>query len=313
MNQLIIQPKHITHAKYDYSVTQKNIMTHIISHLQDKMSITDQTLFNEEIIDIPLKELDKNKNYSHILTEAKEMMNKKIEYEIKRENGKETEIITSMISTVLHEKGSPNVQFLIPSYAVPVFCYIGDGFTKFRKLIMLTLGSVYSKNIYELCCDWEDKGGFKMKIDTFRREVNIPETYKNSNIKQRVLEPSKKELKKHADIYFEYSLDKSKGSRSFDLINFKIISKRKHAAQSEAERDQAVRSMYQEVFTFIQNLIPDQARAAVDHINASDRLDECYDRITRLDDDYVSGKKDRMDLIRLIKHIFKNDFDYVFK
>ena len=50
---------------------------------------------------------------------AREMKKRDLEYEVKGENGKEKEVLTSIISGMVYEKGSRYVNFKIPSDAVP--------------------------------------------------------------------------------------------------------------------------------------------------------------------------------------------------
>lgn len=306
---VIIQPNKITNARYEFTAIQKNIMIHIMGALQDKMSHKQETLFGEVSVNIALKDLDENRNYDRIREEAINMKKKDIQYEVKKENGRETEVLTSIISGISYEKGSRVIGIDIPSKAVPVLCYIGDGYTKMRQLVSLTLRSVYSKRLYELCCRWEDRGGFKIKVDSLREILAIPKTYKNSNIKQRVLDPSKKELKEDSDVYFEYELVKTKGSRSFDLINFKVITKKNHKLQTKEEKNLLNQEMYSSVYRFIQQFYQSEALKIADSLNLSGNLEEAYFRFGRLDDEYTTGKKNRSDVLRLIRHILKTDFD----
>lgn len=305
---LIIQPNKITNARYEFSKVQKDIMIHIMGALQDRMTSNQQTLFGEVTVMIELKDLDENRNYQRIRDEAAQMKKKDIEYETKTENGKETEILTSLISGISYEKGSRMIGFDIPSKAVPVLCYIGDGYTKFRQLVSLSLRSAYSKRIYELCCRWEDREGFRMPMKEFRATLAIPESYRNSNIKQRVLDPCKDELKKDADVYFEYDLEKSKGSKKYDQIVFKVITKKDHKLQSKEEKTELNKKMYSGVYGFLSSFFPDRAWVVADHLNLNDKLEEAYDRLSRLDDEYCKGSKKKADVIRLVRHIAKEDW-----
>ena len=70
---------------------------------------------------------------------------------------------------------------------------LGD-FTKFELEEFTTLSSSYSKTAYRLLKQFRQSGYYIVKIDEFRRLLDIPESYKMGNIDQKVLEPIKREL-----------------------------------------------------------------------------------------------------------------------
>ena len=63
----VIQPNVITSARYDYSVTEKRVIYHIIKNIQEKMvSGLDHTLFGDMILHIPMKDLVTHDNYRRV-------------------------------------------------------------------------------------------------------------------------------------------------------------------------------------------------------------------------------------------------------
>ena len=311
----IIQPNRITNAKYNYTAVQKNVMYHVLGHLQNKMTKTrSETLFGEEILTIPLKVLEPNKNYKRIMDEAKAMINIHIDYEHVTEKGRKEEVLTTLFSSVIHERGSDNVKFVIPSYALPVLCNISEGgFTRYRKLVALNLRSVYTKRLYELCCKWEDKGGFKMDLAQFREMLSIPKSYQNGNIKQRILDKSKEELKDQADLYYEYDIVKGEkeGRRNaYENVHFKII--KVNRPESKAELKELMQSKYGYLYRYFMKVFPGNALAIVDEINQKDYLEIAYDRFGQLDDEYSNGTKKLEDITKLSRFILKQDYGIEF-
>ena len=69
----------------------------------------------------------------------------------------------------------------------------GD-FTKFELQEMTHLKSTYSKNMFRLLKQFKHTGHFKIHIDDFRERLDIPKSYRMTNINQKVLTPIIKEL-----------------------------------------------------------------------------------------------------------------------
>lgn len=76
---------------------------------------------------------------------------------------------------------------------------MNTNFTRFELKQFLELNSTYSKALYRLLKQFRSTGYYKIAVDEFRYLLSIPDTYRMSNIDQRVLNPAIFELK----IYFK--------------------------------------------------------------------------------------------------------------
>ena len=70
-------------------------------------------------------------------------------------------------------------------------------FTRFELAEFVELKSTYSKNLYRLLKQYRRTGFYKISIDEFKYLLDIPESYRMTNIDQTVLKPAIKELKPH--------------------------------------------------------------------------------------------------------------------
>jgi len=300
---------------YDYTEVQKNIMYQIIGFLQDKMSseAIQENLLGETEVKIPLKVLDPNRNYKRIIQASKGMINKPIEYSVRADGGKKKDILTTLISTVIHEQGGEDVMMVIPSAAIPVFCFLGDGWTPFRKTLAIGLRSVYAKRMYELCCQWENKGGFQKKLSELRKILVIPDSYKNANIKQRILDKVKEQLKESEDLYYEYTLEKtSRDTKEYDIVRFKIISRK--AALSAEKKKLEEGEYYAFLYRFFSSAFDSSiSHHIVDGITSKGMLERANRRFGELDDEFTRGKLNKLELVKLSRHILKNDYEITFK
>ena len=85
-------------------------------------------------------------------------------------------------------------------------------YTSFELAEINSLKSTYSKNMYRLLSRYSDTGWMKIKMDSFRRKLVVPDSYKTGDITKRVLEPIKKELPQYfEDLKIEELKERGKG------------------------------------------------------------------------------------------------------
>ena len=298
----------VSTAKYEYSAVQKNVMFRLIEYLQPLMTENEME-WQEHNLTIPLKDLDKNRNYDRIKDDLKALRDKSLEFRIKKNGAKrETEIVTGLISSFEHEFGSEEIKIQIPSRVLPFLCYIGGGYTSLQTVIAISLKSIHSKRAYEICCRWKNKDGFSYPLEDFKEMMGISGKYKQIiQLKERVLNVAKRELEEKADVWFDYSLEK-KHSRAFNWIHVKIFTQSPKATKKGKKGD-----MYSFLWRFLQHAYPsiksDKAMVICEELTNTDRLKEAYQRFIRLDDELTQGKKKKTDIIPMIKHILKEDFN----
>ena len=67
-------------------------------------------------------------------------------------------------------------------------------FTKFELQEMTQLKSTYAKNMFRLLKQYKHTGYFKIQINDFRERLDIPKSYRMSEIDKYVFKPIIKEL-----------------------------------------------------------------------------------------------------------------------
>ncbi|BDD13175.1 replication protein B (plasmid) [Fulvitalea axinellae] len=310
----LIQPNQVTNAKYSFSKIQKNILYHVISELQPRMT-KGEVKMEETKITLKLRDIDTNRNYQRVIDECKKMMRKQISYVLNKDNGKSTIVLATTVAAVTHDHGSEEISFILPSYAMPFFCYYGAlGFTSYQKVLALSLKSTYSKRFYELCNRWKDKGGFTIPLKELREMLELENKYpKISHFRARVMDPAQKELQEVADVWFEYELSKFK-SRSYNRISFKIFQRN---AKGEAVRKDPSKATKKEKYSYVVRFLyltfpahhSNKAVEITDALMKMKYLDEVYSRFMRLERDLNLGKKNRADIERVTRFILKEDFE----
>lgn len=72
---------------------------------------------------------------------------------------------------------------------------ITNNFTKFELEEFSKLKSSYSKNMYRLLKQYKHTGYFKIKMDDFKNRLDVPDSYRMTNITQKILKPISDELR----------------------------------------------------------------------------------------------------------------------
>jgi plasmid replication initiation protein len=266
-------------------------------------------LFGHPTVRLKASDMAKGNTKNYVLQQLRELRKKDIDFSFVNPEGKTEDVTTGLINTVRSIRDTDFIDVEISTWAIPYLVYWGKGVggTIYRKAIAVTLKSIYSKRLYKMCCRWQDRGGFSLPIDELREIFSLENKYSELyNLRSRVLDVAKKELKEKADLYFEYELIKIK-SRSYNQINFKIFSRKSKQKENVSE-------WYQYVYNFITRTYPsykdNKAMMITDKLSEdSSILRQAYQKFTKLDDEFISGKKNIEDIIKLTKYILKEDFD----
>ncbi len=312
--KLIVKPNHIVPAKVSFTALQLNIIYIIIDELQKIMSKDINQIYQEQEIKIAFKELDINNNYNRVRKAFDGISKNPVTFQMSIPGtGKVKKTLTSLLSGLEYELQSTHITFIIPSRACIYFCYIGGGFTSFQKTIALSLKSLYSKIMYDFCCRWIDRGGYQCSIESFKEQLNISDKYNQiSHLRNKVLEPSKKELKMKADVYFMYSLIKE--GRKFSHISFKIF---KNSSDSSNRFNGVRQEHYSFIYVFLSNYfvreVDNKAQFYTDIIVKKGKAIQAYERFKKLDDQFCKGIKTKKDIKNLLDYVILKEFGVVKK
>lgn len=75
-----------------------------------------------------------------------------------------------------------------------IFNKIGIEFTQFELAEFVGINSTYTKTIYRLLKQYRTTGWWKVTLDDFKTLLDIPKSYRPSNIDQQIIKPMLKEL-----------------------------------------------------------------------------------------------------------------------
>lgn len=303
----IRKPNHISTARFTLSTIEYNIIYFIIDELSKSQSLDVNMEYSEQEITIELKKIEKNNNYQRIKDSVKSLASKQVEYHINIPgiNGKSHQIqenITSLISGIKYIRNSQYISFIVPSQACRFFCYLGGGFTPIQKTIAIGLSSIYSKALYELCCRWEDKGGYNCSIEDLKVYLSIENKYKQiAHFRQRVLDDSISELKEKADLFFTYSLIKS--NKKYERISIKIHGNYRNKSGFSGVKERHYIYVYSFLNIYFPNYKDTKALDYTEILVQQNNLEKAFYRFQRLDDELTSGLKTKKDIFSLLINV----------
>lgn len=90
-------------------------------------------------------------------------------------------------------------------------------FNRFSLLQYFKIQSKYGKNLFRILKQWRTYGHYSCTIDDLRKELGIPKSYRPSDIKRRIITPSKEELAPYfADFHIE--IESARGTKQTKYI-----------------------------------------------------------------------------------------------
>lgn len=310
-----IQPNSVTTARYSFNSVQEDILTLMYSAIQDHLS-TDKNiqtdLFGNPQITFNYRKVKSGKNKQQYITHAQGMINKSFEFDYTNKENKIQNVKGALVTTVIYTKDErdPNITLVINTWAIPYLLYWGKGVggTTFSAALSLSLRSVHTKVLYKICCQHRRDGGFGKLIEDFKKDLKIKEgTYNDTKSFKKLLTRAQTELKEKSNIYFEFKLLKKGGSKVYNWINFKVITK--EGFVNKVERT----DMWTTIFSVLSFPYPsvenDKAMRIADNFAETPELQEkFYRRCKKLRDEFDDGKLDKQDVIKLVKYILKDDY-----
>lgn len=101
---------------------------------------------------------------------------------------------------------------------------LSSEFTKFELDTFTKLRSTYAKTMFRMLKQFRSTGIYKVPIEKFREDFDIPKTYQMGNIDQRVLKPIKEEL---SEFYERLEIRKLKQKKRNKITHIEVIFKEK--------------------------------------------------------------------------------------
>ena len=209
----------IMNSSYDLSLEEQKLILTLASMVQP----TDEEFksYKFKIKDfMKLLGVEDKSKYTKTPKITKELMKKVFEIE----EG-DTIIQTAWLCSATYKKGTGMVELEFSPKLKPYMLKLNNMFTQYKLVNILTMKSKYSPRIYEIlkCNEFKKQQCIEIDIEELRKLLKCDVIYPlYADFKRRVIEQAQKELKKLADISFEF--EEIKTGRTVTSLKFYIQS-----------------------------------------------------------------------------------------
>lgn len=253
------QPNIITRSTDQMTVIEKRALYLVINRMETGFNVQTDLFKNAEF-KITLKDLNET-NYKRLKNSLLKLQSRKITMIDDFENKKFISIVP--FPYVAIDKHHVTVKMM--GDVIPYFLELKSGFTKYSLEAALSLTSVYSQKLYELCSRWRDKKSWNVDLGELQLLLDA-ENYRYQDFRRRCLDPGMAEITEKTDIKVSYTPIKS--GRQVVALNFKILTEAAEAKEA-----------YEEEMEAIQEMTPQQiahhTRSLMDNYNFSrDQIDQ---------------------------------------
>ena len=196
----------------NFTASELNFLMAICTKIRDRNEDEVIFTFNE------LKELTNwDNNNNPLFIKSLENTNKKLmALNFKIENEKEI-IMFVLFPTFYINKDEKTLKVAVNTKFSYLLNNLSNNFNWYQLKDFTKLKSKYSKLLYKELMLFKDTGYRIFKIEDFRRKLDIPEKYRMTNIKQKVLTPIEEDFK---HIFSKFEIIKIKNGRDIAQIRF---------------------------------------------------------------------------------------------
>ncbi len=146
--------------------------------------------------------------------------------------------MTGLIERAVIKKYARDVTISLHKATAMELMKVANGLTVFAEDVMYETNNKYTQKIYELICQWKDIGVYSPPVDKFRELLVLDNKYpETKDILKKIIRPCEKELKTIGDIFFDFSVTKSRNA----ITHFNFIIKSRSLLKKESDHQAVMR------------------------------------------------------------------------
>ncbi|XWN34676.1 MAG: replication initiation protein [Roseivirga sp.] len=269
-----------------------------------------KTLFGDKIVKIPTKSLmpPGSQNYS-VVKKALKSLGQKTMVIRSRDKYGSYETTVRLIMKSKYYLNNEMVEIQLDRDILPDYLSLAS-YSKYMVEISMASSSRYVMRLYQFISHWRDKTKKVVTLEELRDTLELGEKYeKPKDLRKFILEPSIKDLKDRADVWFE--IDKPiKSGRSITGYIFNIY-KRNYNRHNASAHEQNITDTLKTLFG-LRSYHLDQLREI---INKAELHPHIYQKIQEIEFQVSKGKVERIQpyVVQALKNEFESDNDKVYK
>jgi plasmid replication initiation protein len=229
-NKLVVKDNALINASYNLELTeQRLIMLAIINARELGRGITADSRLEIHASDYAkLFNVSIDASYKALREAVSNLFNRQFSYtaEYKR-TGKIGIVRSRWVSRIFYVDDLAVLEITFAPDVVPLITRLEEHFTSYQAKQIANLTSKYATRLYELLIAWREVNQTpKIAIQEFRNRLGLLDTEYTAmnNFKNRVLEPSIKQINDHTDIQVHY--EQHKMGRTISSFSFKFKNKK---------------------------------------------------------------------------------------
>jgi len=310
----IAQSNELTMGRYEFSVIEKRCMYFVISEVRRlyiESNEGQKDLFDNMTLRVPPERLrNLGDEIKDVYNALKRLKNKAIEIENENEW-----VYTSWILQAKHEKKKDVYIIDVSREILPYLVELATNFTSYDLTVALSLRSVYSQRMYEICNQYKNRANktFFLDVEKLKYMLKLEELKSYENVyelKRKVLEVAQKELQNlfelgQSDLYFTYR-PKETNKRKIVSFFFDIVTKQ---TEEQIKLDfQNTQAQIARILSISKEFIKKDAKYITRiqnalMLNPNNALD-VLEKLNKIVNNYS-----KEDIPRLIHFVLKEDFD----
>jgi len=200
---VVAKSNDLVRGRHNFSTIEQRIFVAMVAQLD-----RDEDTFSLQ--SVPIRKVSSETNesdlYRRIDNITDRLLDRVIEIRAQDEQGREEQFVKyNVFSRCQYDRGSGVVKAKFTEDMRPFLLRLKEKFTLYLITVFLRLRSKYSTQIYELLKMRQGLSNLRMSVGEFRRTLGLEDKYKEfAQMKRRVIEQARGELKERADIYFTY-------------------------------------------------------------------------------------------------------------
>jgi plasmid replication initiation protein len=238
----------MTTARYKFSVYEKRILYRLVEIAQSEIQgvklkdnlgplYTQRTLFGgmditlsfSSILDVVSNEENRNNHYECLKSACRALAQKIVEWEDLEQGIWKCQ---HLIEGVEIKKRVGVVTFSVPEWFWHAILDFSKGYRKYELLTAMKLKSPYSMRFFELMSG--QKRPFTLSVEEMRKMFGLEGKYERpSSIRERIIEPAKKELDASAPYSFDVKEERSGKGKTSPISAFTFIPRRHEENQDK--------------------------------------------------------------------------------
>lgn len=203
--RVVAKANDLVRARHSFSTVEQRIFAMMVARLDRESEFPVQEISLRKVCD--LSGTDKSNIYRKADQISDNLIEQSVEVRSKTEDGEREFTKYSCFSLCRHREGSGTIEAKFNEDMRPFLLQLKEKFTLYLITVYLRLRSKYSTQIYELLKMRQGIFRLRMSVEDFRHSLGLEDKYSRFwQLKRRVIEQAREELKEKADIFFTYNI-----------------------------------------------------------------------------------------------------------